>query len=105
MGTATVDRTSTYELRIPALDPLGKPVTGKGITAWVDTRTYLPVRIALGIPGGQGPNNGVKGAVPWSEDFRWEPATPQALAVFDLTPPAPFHQIANPALQANPSGH
>jgi hypothetical protein len=28
-GTATIDRTSTYELRIPALDPQGQPVTGQ----------------------------------------------------------------------------
>jgi hypothetical protein len=88
IGTAAIDGTPTYELRIPALDPNGKPITGKGITAWVDARTYLPVRLALGMPGG----------VPWSEDFIWESATPEALAVFDLTPPVPFHQIANPAL-------
>jgi hypothetical protein len=98
IGTAAIDGTPTYELRIPALDPNGKPITGKGITAWVDARTYLPVRLALGMPGGQGPSVGVKGAVPWSEDFIWESATPEALAVFDLTPPVPFHQIANPAL-------
>jgi hypothetical protein len=105
IGTAIVDRTSSYELRIPALDRNGNPVTGKGITAWVDTRSYLPIRIALGMPGTGGPNDGVKDAVPWTEDFTWQPATPQALSVFDLTPPALFHQVANPALQPIPPGH
>ena len=98
IGTATIDGTLHLRAANPGAGAQGTPVTGKGITAWVDTRTYLPVRIALDIPTGQGPNNGVKGAVPWTQDFTWQPATPQALAVFDLKPPAPFRsETADPA--------
>lgn len=61
----------------------------------MNTGTYLPVRIALGMTGGSVPKSGVA----WTEDFTWEPATTQALAVFDIEPPAGFHQTTNPALQ------
>jgi hypothetical protein len=105
IGTASVDGISTYQLSIPALDPKGKIITGKGITAWVDVRSYLPVRMTVGMPGVQGPNDVVKETIPWTEDFTWQPATPLVLAVFDLTPPALFRQIANPALQPVPPGH
>ncbi len=107
-GTAIIDGTRTYQLQIPALDPNGKPVTGKSITAWVDTSTYLPVRIAQDMPAGLGPNSSAKGTSPAftpTEDFTWEPATRQTLAVFDLKPPATFQQIADPALQPIPPGH
>lgn len=95
-GTATVDGVATYELRIPALLPDGKPASGKGLTVWVNTRTYLPVRIAQDTP---------VGTPTWTQDFTWEPATPQALAVFDLAPPAQFHQVSDPAFQPVPSRH
>lgn len=94
--TATLDGTLTYELLVPSLDANGKPITAKAITAWVDARTYLPVRIAEDVPVNQ---------PAWTEDFTWEPATPQALAVFDLEPPALFHQTADPGLQPRPPGH
>jgi hypothetical protein len=102
IGTATIDGISTYALRIPALDANGKPVIGKGITAWVNTSTYLPVRIALGMTAGPDPKSTALPA--GTEDFIWEPATPQNLAVFNLEPPAGFHQTTNPALQPVPSG-
>jgi hypothetical protein len=103
VGTATVDGTFTYELWIPALDSNGKAITGKAVTAWVDAQTYLPVRIMPDLPPGQGPNTGFTAGTP-AEDFTWQPATPQALAVFDLEPPAGFHQITDPALQPVPPG-
>jgi hypothetical protein len=106
IGGATIDGASAYELSIPALDQNGKPVIGKGITAWVNRSTYLPVRIALGPPAGPGPNNGAEAPTSaWTQDFTWEPATPQALAVFNLKPPALFHEIADPALQPVPPAH
>jgi hypothetical protein len=103
IGTATIDGISTYALRIPALDAKGKPVIGKGITAWVNTSTYLPVRIAPGMTAGPDPKSTALPA--WKEDFTWEPATPQNLAVFNLKPPSGFHQTTNPALQPVPSSH
>jgi hypothetical protein len=99
-GKAPVDGVSTYELQIPARDPDGKLVNGKAIIAWVDASTYLPVRIGRGLPAGRGPNNGAAITTPaWTEDFTWEPATPQALTVFDLEPPALFQQISGPGHQ------
>jgi hypothetical protein len=95
VGTATIGGARTYELRIPALGPHGKPVIGKGLTAWVNTRTYLPVRVAEDTP---------VGLPAWTQDFTWEPATPQAIAVFDLTPPAHFRQVNEPTLQPVPPG-
>jgi hypothetical protein len=95
IGSGTIDGVPTYELLIPALGPNGKPVVGKSLIAWVNTRTYLPVRIAEDTPA----------TLPaWSQDFAWEPATARSLAVFDLTPPAQFHHVNGSPLQPIPPG-
>jgi hypothetical protein len=93
IGTATIDGAPTYKLRIPAIGSNGKPVMGKGLTAWVNTRTYLPERIAADSPSG---------LPAWTQDFTWEPGTARALAVFDITPPAHFRQVNDPALTPVP---
>jgi hypothetical protein len=95
IGTDSIEGTPTYELQIPALGRNGEPIIGKGLIAWVNTRTYLPARIAGDTP---------PTVAAWTQDFTWEPATPQVLGVFDLKPPASFHQVANPALRPVPPG-
>lgn len=108
VGTATINGTLAYELRIPALDANGKPVSGEIITAWVAANTYLPVRMVREMPAGQGVDNGARVTIPAfkaTEDFTWEPANTQAIAVFDLKPPAGFQQITDPALQPVSPGY
>lgn len=102
IGTATIDGTPVYQMRIPAPDVNGNPVSGESITAWVDVTTYLPVRVVREMPAGQGMDHGVRVTIPAftaTEDFTWQPASPQSLAVFDLVPPAGFRQVVDPALQ------
>jgi hypothetical protein len=97
IGSSTIDGTPTYQLMIPSRKANGEVDGGKSLTAWVDARTYLPVRIAMGLPVGRGPGSDAHAAAPAWQDFSWEPATPQALAVFDVKPPTGFHQAAAPA--------
>lgn len=107
VGTSVIGSTDTYQLQIPALDPNGEPVAGETITAWVDTATYLPVRMTRSMPAAQGADNGVRVTIPAStvtDDFSWQPATPQALSVFEITPPASFRHVTDPAQQPVPPG-
>ena len=109
LGTTTIDGVSTYQLQMPPpLDPNGKPMPSIKVTAWVDATTYMPVRIVTQRPAAEGTDNGTRVAIPATtitDDFNWQPATPAALAVFDLTPPAGFERAPDPALQPIPAGH
>ncbi len=60
-----LSRFAGVEPSIPALDADGRPIAGKGIPAWVNSGTYLPVRIGLGMIGGPDPKSGSL----WTEDF------------------------------------
>lgn len=106
-GTATIDGTPTFELSVPAIDPNGDPIAGETVTAWVDRSTYLPVRIARHTPSATGTDNGARVTVPAATaitDFSWEPATTENVTVFELTPPAGYQQIPDPALHPIPTG-
>jgi hypothetical protein len=105
IGSATIDGTTTYELMIPSRKANGQVDGGKSLRAWVDARTYLPVRIAMGLPVGGGPVSDADATPPAWQDYTWEPATPQALAVFDVKPPAGFHQAAASAFPSAPTHH
>lgn len=109
IGTATIDGVSTYQLQMPSpLDPNGKPMPSIKVTAWVDASTYMPVRTVTQRPAAEGTDNGTRVTIPAAtitDDFTWQPATPAALAVFDLTPPAGFEHVPDPALQPIPAGH
>ena len=59
------------------------------ITFWVSPRSYLPVRLILGL-----------GGLHFRTDFRWLPPTPANLAQLKVTVPAGFTQVPPPYSQA-----
>lgn len=99
LGTATVNGTSTYEVRLKTTDASGNPTPSETVTAWVDSSTYLPVHMVREAPAVQAWNNRVRVTIPAftaTDDFTWQPANPQSMSVFSLTPPTGFRQIAPP---------
>jgi hypothetical protein len=82
-GTAQVDGVQATALTGAA--------NGIKATYWVDSSTYLPVRITIGYT-----QPGVTGGEQW--DLQWLPATPANLALFNVPIPAGFTQVSPPKL-------
>jgi hypothetical protein len=57
------------------------------VTLWVDSKTYLPVRLALGLEGKSS----------WVTGFRWLPPTLAGLRTLQVQAPAGLRHVRPPA--------
>lgn len=81
LGTELVDGQQTLHLRVSSTR---KPLPGT-IDLWVDSESYLPVRLSVDKAGS-----------PVPQDYTWLARTPDNLALLTVTPPADFRHLDKP---------
>jgi hypothetical protein len=74
-------------LRLAGTAALARQLPHQHVTLWVDSKTYLPVRLALNLEGNPD----------WVTDFRWIPPTPAGLHMLQVQAPGGLRHVRPPA--------